>query len=176
MRTTILLVLIMLCSMFASAADKIVPPNVRLGLWEITENRDLTGMPAMPTIPPEVLARMTPEQRAQMEARMSGGPKTTIRKYCVTKEKLEKDLVFGDERNNDCKRTVLSSSSTMTEVKIQCTQKETTSNGTFKFEVLSPDNVKGTVRMVSTTGNGRTMNINLDFVSKYLGSACGDIK
>jgi hypothetical protein len=160
------------------AADKIVPPNIKIGLWEITETHNMTGMPSMPTIPPEALAQMTPEQRAQVEAQMKsslgGGQKPTTRKYCVTKEKLEKDSVFGEERN-ECTRTVLSSSSTSTEVKIQCKEKDMTSDGTFKFVALTPESVKGTMRMVMT-GQGRNMNMNLDFISKYLGTECGDVK
>ena len=178
MRTTIWCVLIALCSSSVFAADKIVRPDVKLGLWEITETHTMTGMPVMPSIPPEALANMTPEQRAQVEARMKdsfgGGPKTTTRRYCMTKEKLDKDTAFSDERN-ECTRTVLSSSSTMTEVKIHCAQKDMTSDGTFKFEALSPENVKGAVRMV-TTGNGHTMHMDFDFTSKYLGASCGDVK
>ena len=180
MRTRILLGVMVLFSCALWAADKSVPPNIKTGLWEITETHNMTGMPQMPTIPPEALAEMSPEQRAQVEAQMKssmgggGGQKPTTRKYCVTKEKLEKDSVFGDDRK-ECTRTVLNSSSTSTEVKIQCKEKEMTSEGTFKFVALTPESVKGTVRMVMT-GEGRTMNMNLDFLSKYLGPACGDVK
>jgi hypothetical protein len=173
-----LLVLIILCASTVWAEDKIVPPNIKIGLWEITETHNMTGMPQMPTIPPEALAEMTPEQRGQVEAQMKGsmggGQKPTTRKYCVTKDKLEKDSVFGDDRK-ECTRTVVSSSSTSTEVKIQCKEKDMTSEGTFKFVAVTPESVKGTVRMVMT-GQGRTMNMNLDFLSKYLGSSCGDVK
>ena len=178
MRTRIILMLSILCSSAVWAEDKIVPPNIKTGLWEITETHAMTGMPPMPTIPPEALAEMTPEQRAQVEAQMKsslgGGPKSTTRKSCVTKEKLEKNSVFGDDRNG-CTRTVLSSSSTSTEMKIQCKEKDMTSDGTFKFVALSPESVKGTVRMVMT-GQGHSMNMDVDFLSKYLGPACGDVK
>jgi hypothetical protein len=50
-----------------------------------------------------------------------------------------------------------------------------TSDGTFKYEALSQESVKGTMRMV-ITGHGRTMNMDFDFISKYLGPACGDVK
>jgi hypothetical protein len=69
----------------------------------------------------------------------------------------------------------VSSSSTSTDVKIQCKEKDMTSDGTFKFVAVTPESVKGTVRMVMT-GEGRTMNMNVDFLSKYLGPACGDVK
>jgi hypothetical protein len=178
MRTTLWCVLIALCSSSVFAADKIVPPNIKTGLWEMTETHNMTGMPAMPTIPPDTLAKMTPEQRAQFEAHMKnsfgGGPKTTTRKYCVTKEKLEKDMVFGENRP-ECTRTILSSSSTMTEVKVHCQEKEVSSDGTFKFEAMSNESVKGTMRMVMTT-HDRPMHMDFDFTSKYLGAACGDVK
>lgn len=178
MRTTLLLFCIAICSSYVFGADKIVPPNIKTGLWEMTETHNMAGMPAMPAIPPEALANMTPEQRAQMEAHMKnsmgGGPKTTTRKYCITKEKLEKDSVFGEDRK-ECTRTILSSSTTSTEVKVHCSEKEMTSDGTFKYQALSPESVKGTMRMV-ITGHGRTMNMDFDFLSKYLGPACGDVK
>ena len=66
--------------MSAPTFDKITPPNIKTGLWEMSETHTMTGMPPM-SIPPEALARMTPEQRAQMEEHMKnsmgGGPKTT---------------------------------------------------------------------------------------------------
>jgi hypothetical protein len=69
-----------------------------------------------PSIPPELLARMTPEQQATLEARMktkeSQGPQTTVRKQCLTKEDLQKPLNFGDDRGS-CQRTVVSASSSM---------------------------------------------------------------
>lgn len=178
MRTKIFFVLLIaLGTSSVWAADKIMP-NIKTGLWEITETHTMTGMPAMPSIPPEALAHMTPEQRAQIEAHMKdsrgGGSKPTTRQYCVTKEKLEKDTLFADKRS-ECTHTVLTSTTVMTEVKIHCQEKDMTSDGTFKFEALTPENVKGTVRM-TTTGKGQTMNMGFDFTSKYLGPACGDVK
>src|SRR5258707_1223751 len=160
MRTTFFLLLIALCSSSLWAADKIIPPNIKTGLWETTESHNMTGMPAMPSIPPEALARMTPEQRAQIEARMKGGPKTMTRKYCMTKEKLEREGVFGEEKK-ECTRTVLHSSSTMTEVKVHCVEKDSSSDGTFKMEALSSEMTKGVMQMDVTT-QGHTMHINTD--------------
>jgi Protein of unknown function (DUF3617) len=176
MRASILLLMLTFVPS-AMAADKFVRPNIKTGLWEITETHTMTGLPPMPAIPPEALAKMTPEQRAQFEEHMkgmSGTPKTTTRKDCVTQEKLDKDMAF-DEHRQECTRTIISSSSTMTEMKIHCQEKDATSDGTFKFEALSSENVKGTVRMVINS-HGRPMNMNFDFISKYLGPTCGDVK
>ena len=108
MKTAFALAVIFLASPAAWSADKIQPLDVKLGLWETTSTTQMTGMPP---IPPEVLDRMTPEQRAQMEATMgaSGGqPKAHITKSCMTKERLEKGGSFGEDRPN-CKRTVTGS-------------------------------------------------------------------
>jgi hypothetical protein len=178
MRSTIICVLLALCSLSLLAVDKWITPNIKTGLWEMTETHNMTGMPPMPSIPPDALAKMTPEQRAQFEAHMKssmgGQPKATTRKYCMTKEKLERNMAFGDTRP-ECTRTVLSSSTTMAEVKVHCQEKEMTTDGTFKFEAASSESVKGTMRMVMT-GHDRTMNMDMNFTSKYLGPACGDVK
>ncbi|HTE88846.1 MAG TPA: hypothetical protein VK639_07845 [Terriglobales bacterium] len=64
---TILAGLVMLSSVTVWAADKLQPLNVKTGLWETTTTRITSG--EIP-IPAEMLARLTPEQRAKMEARM----------------------------------------------------------------------------------------------------------
>jgi hypothetical protein len=178
MRTKIFLGLITIGSVLALAADNFVPPNLRLGLWEVTESHSMSGMPAMPSIPPEALAKMTPEQRAMVEARMQaagGNKKPTVRRYCLTKEKLEKDVAFGQE-NNECTREVVNSSSSMIEMKLHCKTKDASSDGSFKFVALSSDSVKGTMHLTMKTNEGQTMNMDYDMTSKYLGSACGDVK
>ena len=68
----------------ALAADSVQPLDVKLGLWESTTTTEHSGAPP---IPDEVLARLTPEQRAKIEERAKAsaqqGPKTTTRKNCV---------------------------------------------------------------------------------------------
>ena len=59
----------------------------------------------MPAIPPDVHAKLPPEQRARMEAMMKGGP--IVQKECITKEKLEKHSAFNVNRP-ECTRTVVS--------------------------------------------------------------------
>ncbi len=87
MRTSLLCLLLAFFSTALWGADKVQPLNVKLGLWEVTSTTNVSGMPP---IPDDVLARMTPEQRARMEAAMKArsgeGPKTTVRKECITKE------------------------------------------------------------------------------------------
>lgn len=178
MRTKLLFALIVFSSLTLWAADKLTPLNVKAGLWEMTSTHSMTGMPAMPALPPDTLAKMTPEQRARMEAAMkqsgAGGPTTNVRKECITKEKLEKRSAF-DENRGDCTRTVVNSTGSKLEVKFHCEEKQTSSDGTLLVEAIGSDNVKGTMHLV-TNSNGRTMNMNFTFNSRYLGPTCGDVK
>ena len=169
-----ILALIVLASLTLWAADNIAPLNVKEGLWEVTVTHSMSGMPAMPNIPPDALAKMPPEQRARMEAMMSGKPSTDVRKECVTKEKLERHSAFSNNRG-DCTRTVVSSTGRKLEVKFHCEEKQSSSDGNFVMEAIGTDNVKGTMHMVSS-GSGHNMTMDFTISSKYLGAECGDVK
>ena len=175
MRTKLLLVLILFSSLSFWAADKITPLNIKEGLWEMTVTHSMTGVPA---IPPDTLAKMPPEQRARIEAAMKqsgmGGPAADVHKECVTKEKLDKQSAFSDDRK-ECTRTVLNSTGSKLEIKVHCEEKQSSTDATLLLEAVSFDNVKGSMRSVTST-TGRTMNMNFTFSSRYLGPACGDVK
>lgn len=176
MRTIFILAAIVFFSLTLFAADKITLLNIKEGLWEMTATHSMTGMPAMPSIPADALAKMPPEQKARMEAMMKGGATTDVRKECVTKEKLEKQSAFSDNRK-ECTRTVLNSTGSKLEVKIHCEKsgEQGAMDGTLFVEAIGSDNVKGKMEAV-TNANGRTVNINFTFSSRYLGPACGDVK
>jgi hypothetical protein len=177
MRSRLFLSLMVFSSLTLWAADGVTPLNLKEGLWEITTTHSMTGMPG---IPPETLAKMTPEQRTRVEAAMgqsaTGALRTEVRKNCITKEKLEKHMVF-DENRKECTRAVVSSTSSKLEMKIHCEGKEQQmiTDGIFLVEATSSDSAKGSMHTVSS-GNGRKMNIDVTFTSKYLGPACGDVK
>jgi hypothetical protein len=64
MRTSVLVALLFLGCAWIWAADAI-KLDVKLGLWETTNTFQTSGMPQV-NIPPDALARMTPEQRAKV--------------------------------------------------------------------------------------------------------------
>lgn len=172
MRTKSLLVLIVFSSLTLWAADKITPLNIKEGLWEMTVTFSMTGLPAM-SIPPEALAKMPPEQRARLDGMM--GNKPIVQKECITKEKLEKASAFNANKNGECTRTVVNSTSNKIEMKIHCEQKQGASDGTFVIEAVGSDATKGTMHVVSSAGDHKT-NSDMTFSSRYLGPACGDVK
>jgi hypothetical protein len=174
MRTKLVLALIVFCSPTLWAADNITPLNVKEGLWEMTVTHSMTGMPAVPNLPPDALAKLPPEQRARVEALMKGGASTDVHKECITKEKLEKHSAFSNNRG-DCTRTVVNSTSHKLELKLHCEEKQATTDGTLVVEALGSDGVKGTMHSVTNT-DGHAMTMDFTFSSKYLGPACGDVK
>src|ERR1700686_5486956 len=124
MQTKLLLCLILFSSLTFWAADKITPLNIKEGLWEMTVTHSMTGMPA---IPPDTLAKMPPEHRARVEAAMKqsgmGGPTADVHKECVTREKLDKQLAFDDNRKDKdkdqdtaCTRTVVNATGSKLEI------------------------------------------------------------
>jgi hypothetical protein len=167
-----LLGVIVLSSISLSAADKIQPLDVKLGLWETTYTTATSGAPP---IPPDMLAKITPEQKARMEAmvkqRQSEGPKTRTEKKCLTQEDLNKSNILGEDEK-DCTRTVISSTSHRLEAKIECTRGGGKQSGTIEMEALDTTNVRGSVHSTMTAG-GNTMRIDTKLSSKYLGSSCG---
>ncbi len=177
MRTSIMVALLFLGCSWLWAADGFKPLDVKLGLWETTSSFQTSGMPQV-NIPPDALARMTPEQRAKVEEMMkgmgSGSPRTTTTKSCMTREKMNKQQMFTDNKM-DCTKTVVSSSSSKLEMRVQCTADGAKTNGTFRVESMNSENVKGSMQMV-TTGGDHTVNMNSTFTSKWLGADCGDVK
>jgi hypothetical protein len=175
MRTTILLGLIFTVANPIWAADKAQPLNVKVGLWEVTTTATHSG--EMP-LPADLLAKLTPEQRAKMEQRMkansSGSTKSTTRKSCMTKEKLDKGSAFDEDKQN-CTRTIVTSSSSKLDMRVQCDEDGVKNDGTFLVEALSSESVKGTVHLTARGGD-HTFNMASTFTAKWIGPVCGDVK
>lgn len=155
----------------ACAANTPPPLDIRPGMWEGTTTTETTGTPA---IPPELLARMTPEQKAMLEARMkagtSQGPKTNVTKHCITKEELSKGLTFGDDHGS-CQRTVVNGSSSKQEIRIECANSGIKASGTIHIEAIDPEHVKFSVQVTSGDG-AHTMKINTTGTSKWVSAPC----
>jgi hypothetical protein len=143
--------------------------NIKPGEWESTVTNETSGQ--LP-VPQEMLDKMTPEQRAKMEAMMKArgmqGPRSTVTKSCVKQEDLDKP--FGHE-NKFCKQSIVSSSATKQEIHMECDMGGGKQVGTLKFEAVDSSSVKGTMQMTATNG-GRTMNVNSTISAKWLGPAC----
>jgi hypothetical protein len=160
----------------AWAADAPTPLDIKPGLWETTTTAETTGSPA---IPPELLARMTPEQQARLEAQVKAGtphgPHTDVRKHCVTKEELAKGLSFGDDHGS-CKQTVLRASSGKREIRLDCGNSGIKATGTIRFEAIDREHVKISSEIASGDAS-HAMKIVSTGMSKWVSAPCtGDEK
>ena len=168
---------ISVCGLFSALAAENTPLQVKPGLWEITSEGQNSGTPP---IPPEVLAQMTPEQRAQMEAHlkemMAQQAQRRVTKRCVTQQDIDHGFDKFDERTRDkCTRTVTRSTSTLMEGRVQCTGSTTYTSGTYHFEAPNPQTFNGSFDM--TVGDAsHTMKIKRDMHGKWLSADCGDVK
>jgi hypothetical protein len=153
-----------------------VPMDVKLGLWEttLTNQTDISSM-----VPPELLAKLTPEQRAQMEASMQGrgGARTSTTKRCVTKDTMNEALASASTDNMkkmNCTRTFVTSTSTKQVIHMECTSGTNKTSGDVQAEVIDRENTKGSMVM-TVGGGGRGGNMKMAWTSKWLGADCGDV-
>jgi hypothetical protein len=165
--------LIAVSAMLVQAAE--AKFNMKPGLWEITMTGSSTGAPP---IPADTLARMSPEQRAKFEAAMQAAMARSnaphIFKSCVTEKELERGPDFSDPNQKNCKQTVVTRTSSIMEVRVECTGAEKMS-GRLRYEAVSREAVRGNTEMVISDGT-KTMTSKHSIQGKWLAADCGSVK
>ncbi|HXN46646.1 MAG TPA: DUF3617 domain-containing protein [Bryobacteraceae bacterium] len=154
------------------AADDFKPLDIKPGLWETTITTQAKGIqPA----PPEMMAKLTPEQRAQIEAAAKAkggvGQQTRVMKSCLTADDLKKPFSLSDDAHA-CTRAVISSSGTKQEVHFECTKGPVSSSGEIHVEALSPESTKGGSQYTSRDSTHR-MDAKVTFTARFLSADCG---
>ena len=165
-----------LLALFALQAQA-APFGATPGLWEVTTTGTASGVPP---IPPEALARLSPEEKAKflaaMQAMMAQQNKPHVAKSCLTAEQLQRGPTFAGRRDKSCKETVAKSTASDIEVHEACSEGgRQTVTGTLRFRATSPRTIVGTADV--TVGDGsRTMTMHRDISGKWLGADCGTVK
>jgi Protein of unknown function (DUF3617) len=149
--------------------------NAKLGAWEITSTSTSSGT----LIPPDVLATMPPERRAQIEASMkarSGKPQSFTTKECLTKEDLDLNRVIkeGEEEEEEglqCTTKVISRSASKLVMERTCpAPRPSTSHSTF--EAKTPESLTGNID-ITRPGSGK---VHVDIKGRWLGASCAGIE
>lgn len=147
------------------------PLDVKLGLWEITSETRMSGMPPLPR---GLLAQMTAEQRAALQAALkaqaAGEPIRDTSQQCVTREDLENP--FNGAELEHCERTVVSSSRTRQEFRLVCTGKRP-GEGSFRIDTPTPESMTGEFELKVSDGTDNTMTITSRMEGKWLDGECG---
>jgi len=155
-------------------AAQYTKPNIKPGLWEVSVTPRMSG--EMP-IPEEQLAKMTPEQRAKIEAAIKGaGSKPHVYKECMTPEKIAKG--FEMDRGADeasCKRTIISSTASELTLHDECNDPKRKSLSDVHFEVKGGTQMTGKIHIV-VTSSGKSMTVDSSLQGKYLSASCGAVK
>jgi hypothetical protein len=172
----LLLVLFPVAAIAAADNFKIKP-----GLWETTTSSQSQGAPV---IPPEqkaerdkMMANMSPEMRARVEAAQKKAQinlPPLVQRSCVTKEDLTQSMPF---EGGKCTKTVLKSTSTAQEIRVDCTGDRYNSTGTIRVTASNSENWSGTLETTLTpVGGGSPITVKTNMSGKWLGSDCGDVK
>ena len=154
-------------------AAKMTPMNVKTGLWQSTSTITVSGSLGLS---PQMLAKMTPEQKARYEAAMQaqaeGHTRTITDKNCLTQKDLTRDPFAQKDsgQNIHCHGTLLNSTSSDIVLEEACSG-EATMRYTMKIHALDAEHVVGSGEGTATMG-GHTMNSSVKFDSKWVGPAC----
>jgi Protein of unknown function (DUF3617) len=158
-----------LAPLVATSADKL---NVRTGLWEVTSVSEISGMPPLPK---DMLDKMTPEQRKQMELAMreetAKGPRTDTDRECITQKDIEHPFE-NVEDDEDCQHTIVQTTRTSQEVRLTCTG-EHKGSGTFRVSTPTPETMTGTLDLRMGEGNN-IMTVKSQLKGRWIGPDCGD--
>lgn len=159
----------------ALAADP-VKLGIKPGLWEISSENQFSGAPP---VSDEQLARLTPDQRARMQALMQASmaeaAKPHLAKHCMTPEKIARGLDLDENKNTGCQRKILSNSGSELQMTETCPLNGGSTVLDEHFKTMGSDAIVGTVHVVRTEG-GKTMTVNSTVHGQWLGPSCGDIK
>jgi Protein of unknown function (DUF3617) len=159
------------------AAD-LVKPNIKPGLWEVSNSPQFSGQLS---IPEEDLAKLSPEQRARMEAALKNATSNMkqphVYKECMTPEKIARGFDI-DRSGNDssCTRKVVSSSASELTLHDECNQTQRKTVSDVHFEIQGGTQASGKIHVVMTSADGKTMTVNSTIQGKWLGASCGSVK
>lgn len=162
----------------AQAAD---PARRKPGLWEVQSKTEGGGMPGGMPDTGEAMSKMSPDQRAMVERMMKErgvgtGAKPHSFRYCLTKERAEKDFVPQNDSEADCTHNVNHSSSSEAKFSFSCKRKDgSTVDGEGRAYNLSPESYAMDMHM-KMVHDGKPMEMSMQQQGKWLGSDCKGLK
>lgn len=151
--------------------------NAKPGLWQMSSSGTIQGMPPIAAIPPDVLARMPPAQRARIRAAMAGSKgqdsKPQVYKFCVTENSLQHGFNPTERRPGfECKPTVISRTVSSMDVREECSGTHQHISGRFHFKVPNPVTMDGTIDMTMSDGP-HTIHMNRVMHGQWIAADCG---
>ena len=138
------------CCLIALAAS--AHGQRKAGLWEVTSQMSMSGMPNMPSM---------------------GGQ---TREVCVSQAMVDKyGGPYSNPQNSECQVTNLSLTTSGMTANLTCTGRAN-GTGTVSAMFVDANTTKTTVQMNMTTGNGQQMNMTMQSTASFKGSDCGSVQ
>ncbi|MGH8176389.1 MAG: DUF3617 domain-containing protein [Steroidobacter sp.] len=165
---TKLLALWALCAVapLAMAAEKI---DIRPGTWEITATTHMSGAP---TVSQDLLSKMTPQQRAELEAAFKAeaakGPQTEVSRECITAEEAERP--FKAAEREGCTQIITRTTRTTQEARLVCTG-ENKGSGMLRVTAPNPETMTAAFELRSGDGPD-AMTIKSQMKGRWLTAEC----
>jgi hypothetical protein len=169
----------------AAAVSAHADPGQKPGLWEMKINKtvvdghdqsaQLAGLSAKMQ---EQMARLTPEQRAQMGAMMQqyGAPQISDSgaiRLCVTPEMAKRDVPVVD-KDGACETANVSRSGNRMTYEVQCTKEGHKVSGTG--EMIRNGDQLSVNSDTTVVERGQTHQIHTEMEMKFISSDCGNVK
>ena len=140
------------CCVIALAAIAWSQSGRKAGLWEVTSQMSMSGIPNMPQM----------------------GSHT--QQVCVTQAMIDKyGGPYSDPQNAQCQVTDVTLTPTGMSAKLTCTGR-TPMTGTVEATFVDANTTKSTMELTMTVGGGQTMNMTMQSTSTYKGADCGSVK
>lgn len=155
-----------LCLPSAFAAEQL---NIKTGLWEVTSISQMSGTPVLPK---ELADKLTPAQRAKMEADFKAAakqPKKDVDRSCITRKDVENPFHGASE---NCKQSIVRTTKTTQEVRLVCTG-EPKGTGFIRITTPTPESMTGAMDIKMGEGSD-ALSFKADLSGRWLGADCGD--
>jgi Protein of unknown function (DUF3617) len=130
--------------------------------------------------PPEVLARLSPDRRAKMEAALAASraraAKPHVSTECITAESLQRGIDLDEKRGNDCQERVVSSSSSEMDIQIECKGPQLASSGNLHLTATGAERLTSIIHMNLSDGAQNKMTMRRVIEGKWIAADCGTVK
>ena len=160
--------------------------GIKPGLWEtrvtkqVVDGKDMTAQISGVTAQMQkMMASMSPDQRAQMEAVMkqhgaSMAPGDGTIRLCISPEMASRDTPWVDPKGR-CQPAKVTRSGNQATFEVSCAADGTTTNGKGTSTV-SGDLITSQMDMTTSRSNGETHVTHTETEMKFMGADCGDVK
>jgi hypothetical protein len=149
------------------AAARAEQLDVKTGQWEMTATVHLDG----PIIPPEALANLPPQVRAQIDGALQSAQRPHTNRSCITEDKLRRGLDLDKATHGDCHQDLVDLTGRVMEMRGVCQTPDGSSTMHATITAVDRDTLQGLIDVDRAGGSG-PRHIRVALSGKWLGPNC----